>query len=85
MFHLRKKMKVTGIVLVSGSIRYGKNINKNLEILKDKNVLLYSVLAFDQNNKMDDIILVVKKDEKEVFQNIKITFDGDLKILKSYL
>jgi 2-C-methyl-D-erythritol 4-phosphate cytidylyltransferase len=64
-------MKVTGIILAAGnSTRYGKSVNKNLLLLNDIPVFIYTVLRFNDNNKIDDIILVIKENEKEEFEKI---------------
>ena len=63
--------KVTGIILVAGnSTRYGKNKNKNLEILNGKTILEYSINAFDNNNYIDEIIIASKEDEIQKIKNI---------------
>ena len=42
---------ISAIILVAGnSTRFGKNRNKNFEILNEKTVLEYSLNAFDKNN-----------------------------------
>ena len=64
-------MKVTGIILAAGnSTRYGKNINKNLLFLNNKPVLIYSVEKYVDNDKINDIIIVIKESEKKEFENI---------------
>ena len=64
-------MKISGIVLIAGnSTRYKKNYNKNFENLENKKIFEYSVDAFNLNNQINDIILVVKKEEFKVVQQI---------------
>ena len=64
-------MKVTGIILAAGnSTRFGQNKNKNLFIVKGKAIIEYSVEVFNEAEKIDDIILVIKQEEKEYFENI---------------
>lgn len=61
------KMKtVAAIILMAGSsTRYGKNKNKNLEIINHKPVFLYSVEVFEQSKQVQEILLAVKKEEIE--------------------
>ena len=55
---------VTAIILAAGnSIRYGKNINKNLELVYNKEVLTYSLETFNNNTYIDNIIITIKKDD----------------------
>lgn len=64
-------MKVSGIILIAGnSTRYKKNYNKNFENLGNKKVFEYSIDAFNSNSQIDDIILVVKKEEFKIVQQI---------------
>ena len=66
-----KNKSVTAIILVAGnSTRYGQDRNKNYEMLNGKTVLNYSLEAFDNNKYIDDIIIVAKKDEREIVQKI---------------
>ncbi|MBQ9314786.1 MAG: 2-C-methyl-D-erythritol 4-phosphate cytidylyltransferase [Clostridia bacterium] len=74
--------KVTAIVLAAGdSMRYGKNRNKNFEILNGKTVLQYSIDAFDKNNYIDDIIIASKENEIQKVKNI-ISEEKHDKIIK---
>lgn len=61
-------MIVTGIILLAGnSTRYNKGYNKNLEILDNQPVFMYSLKAFLNNKLINDIILVVRyEDKKEI-------------------
>ena len=53
--------RVTGIILSAGdSTRYGKGINKNFDLLNDKEVLNYSFDVFNKSEYIDDIIIVFK-------------------------
>ena len=62
---------VTGIILVAGnSTRYGKGTNKNFEILNDKYVISYSLDVFNNNDYIDDIIIVIRKDDIDIIKNI---------------
>lgn len=80
--------KITAIVLAAGnSIRYGKNRNKNFDIINGNPVLMYSLKAFDKNKYVDDIVVVVKREEIEkvkeiisesdISKNIKIVLGGN--------
>lgn len=73
-----KNKTITGIILLAGnSTRYGKNINKNFEKINDKPVISYSIDVFDKNQNIDDIILVVRKEDidtvKEIIAKEQIT------------
>ena len=73
-----KNKTITGIILLAGnSTRYGKNINKNFEKINDKPVISYSIDVFDKNQNIDDIILVVRKENidtvKEIIAKEQIT------------
>ena len=64
-------MKTTGIILMAGnSTRYNKNINKNLELLNNQYIFLYSLKIFNTNNNIDDIILVIRENDKEIIKKI---------------
>ena len=61
--------KITAILLCAGnSIRYGKGINKNFELINNKNIFCYSLDIFDSNEYIDDIIIVIKKKIKNIFK-----------------
>lgn len=77
-----KNKKVTAIVLAAGnSTRYGQNRNKNFDKVKGKEILLYSLEAFDKNDLVDDIIVVNKKGEEAIIDNIlkKVEFRKPVK------
>ncbi len=62
---------VTAIILVAGnSTRYGKNSNKNFELINGKSVISYSLKIFDKNDYIDDIIIAVKESEFQEIENI---------------
>lgn len=64
-------MSVTGIILAAGSsTRYGIGINKNFELLCGKRVIEYSIDAFNQNLWINEILVVAKKDEIELVEQI---------------
>ena len=62
---------VTAIILVAGnSTRYGQNRNKNFDKIENKEVMLYSLEAFNQNGFIDNIIIGAKEEEIEVVKEI---------------
>jgi len=74
-------MYITGIILTAGnSTRYGKDKNKNLEFLKKKRVIEYSIDAFDKNQYIKDIALVVKEEELPIFNTIIKKIDINKKL-----
>ena len=75
-------MTTTGIILVAGnSTRYRKNINKNFEILGTKMVFEYSLDAFNENANINNIIIVAKKEESNIIENIIFNINILLSIL----
>jgi 2-C-methyl-D-erythritol 4-phosphate cytidylyltransferase len=77
-------MKITGIILAAGnSTRYGKGINKNLLLLNNIPIFIYSVLMFSSNNKINDIILVIKENEIDKFKSFLYNYkiNKNLKIV----
>ena len=66
-----KDKKVTAIILVAGnSTRFGQKRNKNFELVNGKSILSYSINAFDKNDYIDNIIIVIKQDDKELVEQI---------------
>lgn len=62
---------VTAIILVAGnSTRFGQNRNKNFELVNGKSILSYSINAFDKNKFIDNIIVVIKQNDKETVEQI---------------
>jgi len=62
---------VTAIILVAGnSTRFGKNTNKNLELVKGKSILSYSLTAFDENKYIDNIIVTLKEQDMQEIKKI---------------
>ena len=62
---------VTAIILVAGnSTRFGQNRNKNFELVNGKSILSFSINAFNKNNYIDNIIVVIKQDDKETVEQI---------------
>ena len=50
---------VTEIILLAGnSTRYGKNINKNFELIEVRYLFLYSLNVFNENININDIIKI---------------------------
>ena len=66
-----KDKSVVGVILAAGnSSRYGKNMNKNFELLNGKPVITYSLNIFDKNKYIDSIMIAVKKEEIFVLEDI---------------
>lgn len=62
---------VTAVILVAGnSTRFGKNRNKNFELINGKSILSYSINAFSKNEYIDNIIVVIKQDDRETVEKI---------------
>ena len=62
---------VTAVILVAGnSTRFGQNRNKNFEVINGKEILLYSLEVFDNNDFVDDIIIAGKENEMEIIKQI---------------
>lgn len=62
---------VTAVILVAGnSTRFGKNRNKNFELVNGKTILSYSINAFNVNKYIDNIIVVIKEDDRKTVQEI---------------
>ncbi len=62
---------VTAVILVAGnSTRFGQNRNKNFELINGKSILSYSINAFNKNQYIDNIIVVIKQDDKETVEEI---------------
>lgn len=75
---------VTAIILVAGnSTRFGQNRNKNFEIIEGKEVLLYSLEKFNENDLVKDIMIVCKKDEEDIVRKIasKITLNKEIQYI----
>ncbi len=81
-------MKVTGIILAAGnSTRFGKDRNKNLFEINGKPIISYSIEVFNNSNNIDDIILVIKEEEKLYFEDVvsKIPLNKELKYVNGGL
>lgn len=62
---------VTAVILVAGnSTRFGKNRNKNFELINGKSILSYSLNAFSHNEYIDNIIVVIKQDDRVAVEKI---------------
>lgn len=63
--------KVTAAILVAGnSTRFGKNRNKNFELINGKTILSYSIKAFASNNYIDNIFIVIKENDRAIVEKI---------------
>ena len=76
-------MKISAILLMAGSsIRFGTLKNKNFYEINKKPIFLYSLDILNNYKMIDDIYLVVKKDEfEEVSQIINSNYDDKIKII----
>lgn len=64
-------MKISGIILAAGnSTRFGQNKNKNLFEINGEPIISNSLKIFDNSEKINEILLVIKKEEKEYFEEI---------------
>lgn len=62
---------VTGVILVAGnSTRFGQNRNKNFELVNGKTILSYSINVFSNNTYIDNIIVVIKEDDRNTVKRI---------------
>ena len=62
---------VTAVILVAGnSTRFGQNRNKNFELVNGKSILSYSINAFSKNDYIDNIIIVIRKEDREAVEQI---------------
>ena len=62
---------VTAIILVAGnSTRFGTGKNKNFELVNGKTVLSYSLDEFNKNQYVDNILIAMRKEDKEQVQKI---------------
>lgn len=63
---------VTGIIVAAGnSTRFGQGRNKNLFEVNEKPIIAYSIEVLNKNKKINDIILVIKPEEREYFEDIQ--------------
>ena len=63
-----KEKKVTSIILAAGSgSRFGTEKNKVYLEIKGKEILAYSIEEYMKNEYIDEIIVVIKKGEEEIF------------------
>ena len=79
------KNKVTAIILAAGSsTRFGQNRNKNFDKVGGKEILLYSLEAFDINELVNDIIIVYKNGEEDIINELvnKIKLNKPIQIVQ---
>ncbi len=63
---------VTGIIVAAGnSTRFGQGRNKNLFEVNEKPIIAYSIEVLNKSKKINDIILVIKPEEREYFEDIQ--------------
>ena len=78
-------MKTYGVILAAGeSTRFGEEVNKLFYKVNGKELVLYPVETFLENNEIDDVLLVSSESNKSVFekllsghQSISIIHGGD--------
>ncbi|CAH2215262.1 2-C-methyl-D-erythritol 4-phosphate cytidylyltransferase [Tepidibacter aestuarii] len=71
------------IVAAGTGKRMKSNINKQYIKLRDKEVVAHTIEAFDKNDNIDEIVVVVREDEEEFFVKHvlnKYNFDKNIKI-----
>ena len=66
-------MKTSGIILIAGSsTRYNKGMNKNLELINNIPVFMYSIRVMNKVERINEIILVIKpEDEEQIIEYLK--------------
>ena len=68
---MKNDKTVSAIILIAGnSTRYGKNKNKNFELINGKAVVTYSLNTFEKNDYIDNIIIAVKENEMDEIKKI---------------
>lgn len=68
--------KITAIIVAAGnSTRFGQGKNKNLFSINNKPIISYSIEVFNEHEKVNDIILVIKEEEKSSFEEIVKTIN----------
>lgn len=76
---------VTAVILVAGSsTRFGQNRNKNFDKVGGKEILLYSLEAFNENELVNDMAIVYKKGEEDVVKNLasRVTLNKPLEFIE---
>lgn len=80
---------MNGVIIVAAGTgsRMKKDINKQFIKLDNKEIIAYTIDKFYINNEIDDIVVVIKKDEEDYFKenilekynfkNIKIAYGGE--------
>ncbi len=63
-----EKVKIAAVIVAAGKgRRFRKNIKKQYYPIKGKQIIVWTINAFDRNNRIDEIIIVVEKRDKEYF------------------
>lgn len=66
-----KEKSVTAVIVAAGnSVRFGQNCNKNFVHINEKPIVLYSLEAFNEHEQINEIFLVVKKEELEIAKEV---------------
>ena len=77
--------EVSGIILIAGSsTRYQKGINKNFELINNKPVFYYSLKVMNEIDPIKEIILVIRKDEEELVNELLKQFSLNKEIKLVY-
>ena len=76
-------MKISAVLLMAGSsIRFNDNKNKNFYEVHKKPLFLYSLDILNNHKLINDIYLVVKKEEyEEVKELVNFNYDNKIKII----
>ena len=75
-------MKASGIILIAGSSsRYSKGYNKNLELINNKPVFMYSIDVMNKAKSIDEILLVIREDEEPIVRKYLTEQSKELKIV----
>ena len=63
------KEKVTAIVVAAGSASRMEGIDKQWALIDGIPVLVHSLMAFERNDRIDEIIAVVRQSDREKTEN----------------
>lgn len=71
MFLMERELKNYAIILASGTgSRFGSEVPKQFLKINDKTILEYSIEAFEKNSKIDEIIVVITPEYKNLAEEI---------------
>ena len=70
-------MKTYGVILAAGdSTRFGEEVNKLFYKVNGKELVLYPVETFLENNEIDDVLLVSSESNKSAFEKLLFEHKG---------